>query len=67
MEGLKGTAIRSAVRDPSCPQAPVCARARRLRRWWGVAPAGGSGHDHPYRHGQWLPRNPPRRVAYRPV
>ena len=30
MEGLRGTAIRSAVRDPSCPQAPVLARARRL-------------------------------------
>ena len=29
MEGLRGTAIRSAVRDPSCPQAPVFARARR--------------------------------------
>ena len=26
MEGLKGTAIRSAVRNPSCPQAPVFAR-----------------------------------------
>jgi hypothetical protein len=31
MEGLKGTAIRLAVRDPSCPQAPVLPRARRLR------------------------------------
>ena len=31
MEGLKGTAIRSAVRDPSCPQAPVFPGARRLR------------------------------------
>jgi len=31
MEGLKGTAIRLAVRDPGCPQAPVLARARRLR------------------------------------
>jgi len=30
MEGLKGTAIRLAVRDPGCPQAPVLARARRL-------------------------------------
>src|SRR6516162_8767401 len=30
MEGLKGTAIRSAVRDPGSPQAPVPARARRL-------------------------------------
>ena len=30
MEGLKGTAIRLAVRDPGCPQAPVPARARRL-------------------------------------
>jgi len=49
MEGLEGTAIRWAVRDPSCPQAPVLARARRLGPWWGVAPAGGSGHDHPYR------------------
>jgi hypothetical protein len=29
MEGLKGTAIRLAVRDPGCPQAPVFARARR--------------------------------------
>ena len=29
MEGLWGTAIRSAVRDPSCPQAPVLPRARR--------------------------------------
>jgi hypothetical protein len=27
MEGLEGTAIRSAVRDPSCPQAPVWPRA----------------------------------------
>jgi hypothetical protein len=26
MEGLKGTAIRSAVRDPGCPQAPVLAQ-----------------------------------------
>ena len=31
MEGLTGTAIRSAVRDPSCPQAPVFPGARRLR------------------------------------
>jgi len=31
MEGLNGTAIRSAVRDPSCPQAPVLPRAQRLR------------------------------------
>jgi hypothetical protein len=46
MEGLKDAAIRLAVRDPGCPQAPVLARARRLRRWQGVAPAGGSGHDH---------------------
>jgi len=30
MEGLCGTAIRLAVRDPGCPQAPVFARARRL-------------------------------------
>jgi hypothetical protein len=30
MEGLKGTAIRLAVRDPGFPQAPVCDRARRL-------------------------------------
>lgn len=30
MEGLKGTAIRLAVRDPGCPRAPVLARARRL-------------------------------------
>jgi hypothetical protein len=30
MEGLEGTAIRLAVRDPSCPQAPVLAGARRL-------------------------------------
>ena len=30
MEGLKGTAIRLAVRDPGCPQAPVLARARWL-------------------------------------
>ena len=30
MEGLKGTAIRLAVRNPGCPQAPVLARARRL-------------------------------------
>ena len=30
MEGLKGTAIRLAVRDPGCPQAPVLTRARRL-------------------------------------
>ena len=30
MEGLRGTAIRLAVRDPSCPQAPVLARAWRL-------------------------------------
>ena len=29
MEGLEGTAIRLAVRDPSCPQAPVLARSRR--------------------------------------
>ena len=29
MEGLKGTAIRLAVRDPSCPQAPVLPGARR--------------------------------------
>jgi len=29
MEGLWGTAIRSAVRDPSCPQAPVLPGARR--------------------------------------
>src|SRR5882724_12644950 len=29
MEGLTGTAIRLAVRDPSCPQAPVLDRARR--------------------------------------
>jgi len=47
MEGLEGTTIRLAVRDPSCPQAPVLARARGSRRWWGVLPAGGSGHDHP--------------------
>jgi hypothetical protein len=33
MEGLWGTAIRSAVRDPSCPQAPVLPGARRLRPW----------------------------------
>jgi hypothetical protein len=33
MEGLKGTAIRSAVRVPSCPQAPVLPGARRLRGW----------------------------------
>ena len=31
MEGLRGTAIRLAVRDPGCPQAPVLPRARRLR------------------------------------
>jgi len=30
MEGLKGSAIRLAVRDPGCPQAPVLARAWRL-------------------------------------
>ena len=30
MEGLKGTAIRLAVRDPGSPLAPVLARARRL-------------------------------------
>ena len=47
-------AIRLAVRDPSCPQAPVLARARRLRRWSGVAPAGGSGHDHRYRDERWI-------------
>src|SRR4029077_15825569 len=29
MEGLTGTAIRSAVRNPGCPQAPVLDRARR--------------------------------------
>src|SRR5512135_340754 len=29
MEGLEGTAIRLAVRAPSCPQAPVLARSRR--------------------------------------
>ena len=33
MEGLKGTAIRLAVRDPGCPQAPVLDGARRLRPW----------------------------------
>jgi len=58
MEGLQGTAIRWAVRDPGCPQAPVLDRARRLRPWWGVAPAGGSGHDHPYRDGHWLSSRP---------
>jgi len=59
MEGLGGTAIRWAVRDPSCPQAPVLPGARRLRPWWGVPPAGGSGHDHPYRHKRWFPRTWP--------
>src|SRR5579859_373480 len=29
MEGLAGTAIRPAVRVPSCPQAPVLGRAQR--------------------------------------
>jgi len=54
MEGLKGTAIRSAVRDPSCPQAPVFGGARRLRPWWGVTP-GGWLRPRPAipGHGQW--------------
>ena len=33
MDGLEGTAIRLAVRDPGCPQAPVLARARGSWRW----------------------------------
>ena len=49
MEGLKGTAIRSAVRDPSCPQAPVFGGARRgSGRGEGLLLAGGSGHDQLY-------------------
>jgi hypothetical protein len=49
MEGLKGTAIRSAVRDPSCPQAPVFGVARRgSGRGEGLLLAGGSGHDQLY-------------------
>ena len=45
MEGLAGTAIRPAVRVPSCPQAPVLGRAHSSAVLRGP-PAGGSGHDH---------------------
>ena len=67
MEGLKGTAIRSAVRNPSCPQAPVLPGARRH-------PAMVRGYSC-----GWLRPRPPipartvtsgepaRRVAYGPV
>ena len=59
MEGLKGTAIRLAVRDPSCPQAPVLPRARRhpalVRgcscRWLRTRPAS--------RPARAVPRRPP--------
>src|SRR5260370_31689752 len=67
MEGLKGTAIRSAVRNPGCPQAPVLSGARRH-------PAMARGYSC-----GWLRPRPPipartvtsgepaRRVAYGPV
>jgi len=59
MEGLEGTAIRLAVRDPSCPQAPVLPRARRLParvrgcscRWLRTRPAS--------RPARAVPRKPP--------
>jgi hypothetical protein len=49
MEGLEGTAIRLAVRDPSCPQAPIFGGAQRgSGRGEGLLLADGSGHHQLY-------------------
>jgi hypothetical protein len=66
MEGLKGTAIRLAVRDPGCPQAPVLARARRLPALMRGSSCGWLRPRPPVPARTTYSQHPARRVARQP-
>ena len=67
MEGLKGTAIRSAVRNPSCPQAPVLPGARRHPAMVRSYSCGWLRPRPPIPARTATSGEPARRVAYSPV